>query len=115
MKPIIVITTHEAWENAQSSGQFTSDTLQTEGFIHCSTLTQVVAVANARFTGRRDLLLLVIDTSQVQSTIRFEVASNGEFYPHIYGPLNTDAVMAIVPFLPQPDGTFRLPDLDNGN
>lgn len=111
MQQILHITTLPAWEAAQGSGKFAGDTLQTEGFIHCSTPAQVSNVAHARYAGRQDLILLVIAPDQVRAEVRFELASDGEHYPHIYGPLNVDAVTAVVPFPAQTDGTFRLPDL----
>ncbi|RMD52265.1 MAG: DUF952 domain-containing protein, partial [Candidatus Thermofonsia bacterium] len=36
MKPILHITTKEAWETAVSQQTYTGDTLESEGFIHCS-------------------------------------------------------------------------------
>jgi hypothetical protein len=69
--------------------------------------------ARRLFQGRRDLVLLVIDPELVTADFRCEDGGNGNFYPHVYGPLNVSAVTAVVAFEPNADGSFELPaDLD---
>lgn len=106
---ILHITRREDWERAAASGVYRSDTLDREGFIHCSTPEQVIRVANARYRSERDLLLLVIDVNRVRAEIRFEGSDIAERFPHIYGPLNVDAVARAVEFPPGEDGRFSLP------
>ena len=109
MPTIFHITTREAWSQAVGAGTYRGDTLATEGFIHCSTREQVARVANARFHGRSGLVLLCIVPEQVAPEIRYEPAEAGELFPHIYGPLNLDAVTEVVDFPPRADGSFVLP------
>jgi uncharacterized protein (DUF952 family) len=67
----------------------------------------VALVANAFYQGEPDLLLLVIDVDRVAEEIRYEsVPGQAQPYPHIYGPLNIDAVIRTRPFRPAPDGQF---------
>jgi uncharacterized protein (DUF952 family) len=67
-------------------------------------------VANAFYQGVPDLVLLVIDTERVASPIRYERVPGQDLpYPHIYGPLDTDAVVATRPFAPGPSGEFTFP------
>ncbi len=107
---ILHITTPSAWAEAQQQGQYTADSLSTEGFIHCSTPAQVVYVANERFRGRTDLILLVITSQLVRPPVVYEDCyETGQEFPHIYGPLNLDAVTQILPFPPDADGLFTLP------
>jgi uncharacterized protein (DUF952 family) len=99
------------WERALREGQYTASTrgltLAEQGFIHASAPGQVAPVANAFYRGVPDLLLLVIDTERVGPQIRYErVPGQAAPYPHIYGPLNTDAVVQARPFVPGPDGRF---------
>ena len=56
-------------------------------------------------------MLLCIDDARVRPEIRYEAPSEGspDRFPHIYGPLNVDAVVKELPFEPQADGTFELP------
>lgn len=106
---ILHIVTLDAWKTRHLAGFYKSDSLDTEGFIHCSTSKQVVEVANYLFRGRNDLLLLILDEKRILSRIVYEGLENGEQYPHIYGPLNIDAVNEIVDFIPDGDGFFNLP------
>jgi uncharacterized protein (DUF952 family) len=91
------------WAQAQRDGQYTTSTrgrtLAEEGFIHASTAAQVDQVADAFYRDAPDLVLLVIDTERVGSPIRYEfVPGQADPYPHIYGPLNPDAVVEARPF-----------------
>jgi len=109
MARILHITTRSAWAAAQQAGAYRGDTLDSEGFIHCSTSQQVIAVANARFQGQPDLVLLDIDPDRVGPPIRWEAAENGQLYPHICGPLNPEAVERVHEFPAAHDGSFTLP------
>ena len=108
---ILHIATRGAWQRAQAAGAYRGDTLDVQGFIHCSHPEQVVTVANARFRGRTDLLLLCVDEALLASELREEEGEPGQLFPHIYGPLNLDAVATVVEFLPGDGGTFTLPAL----
>ena len=107
--PILHIAPRAAWARAQAAGAYRGDTLDREGFIHCSTVEQVVATADRYFRGRTDLVLLVIDPSRVEPEIRYEPAPSGERFPHIYGPLDLGAVTRSLPLEPGADGRFSLP------
>ena len=91
------------WAQAQRDGQYTMSTrgrtLAEEGFIHAATAAQVNEVAGAYYRAAPDLVLLVIDTGRVGSPLRYEqVPGQPDPYPHIYGPLNLDAVVEARPF-----------------
>jgi hypothetical protein len=66
-------------------------------------------VANALFRDRSDLVLLAIDTLRVMSPIKYE-GTTTEIYPHIYGPINVDAIIAVYSLLPDERGRFHLPE-----
>lgn len=99
------ILSGEDWAAAQKSGEYLAH-MDVDGFIHCSTPAQVLDTANRYYASRRDLLLLWIDPHSVKPEIRWE-AAGGESFPHIYGPLNLDAVTRVTPFEPDADGVFR--------
>lgn len=100
-----------AWHEGVDETHYRDPSLDTEGFIHCSTPDQVLIPANERFAGRSDLVLLVIDADALDAPLVFEDCyETGIEFPHIYGPLIRSAVSQVVPFPPNADGTFDLPD-----
>lgn len=109
---ILHICSKKDWEEAKAVGAYTADTLSSQGFIHCSTPEQVIEIADYMFRGQSDLMLLLIDEKKVNKEIKYEDAGNGKLYPHIYGPLNIDAVANTKDFPSESDGTFKLPKLD---
>ena len=110
MATIFHIAPKENWTKSRSRGQYSEESLQREGFIHCSTAEQVVDTANKHFKGQSDLVLLSIDTSDIMSVIAYQSSGDsGEEYPHIFGPINHDAVKDVIDFPASRDGTFALP------
>lgn len=108
---IVHICERSAWEEALAAGEYRAASLDEEGFIHNSRPEQILAVANSFYRRARDLVILWIDTQRVQAEIRWE-AADGQVFPHIYGPLNLDAVRAVRDFTPDADGVFRtLPEV----
>jgi len=103
----------DEWAAAQRTGIYASDSLPTEGFIHCSTIDTVLIPANAIARGRTDLVLLEIDESLLHAPVLYETGdpsdADSPLFPHIYGPFRPDAVVAVHDFLCEPDGTFTLP------
>lgn len=110
MNTILHITQREEWEQAKRLGTYRGDTLDSEGFIHCSTATQVIWVANRFFVNQKDLVMLFIGSDKVKPEIRYEAAEIGELFPHIYGELNIDAVFQVIDFECGEDGFFVLPE-----
>jgi uncharacterized protein (DUF952 family) len=111
MSIIYHIATAADWEQARRDGQYTTSTrgrtLAEQGFIHGSTAGQVAPVANMIYKGDPGLLVLVIDTDRVGPDIRYEQVPGWDApFPHIYGPLNADAVIETRPLQPGPDGEF---------
>jgi uncharacterized protein (DUF952 family) len=90
------------WEQALLDGEYTISTrgrtLAEEGFIHASTAEQVPLVADAFYRDAPDLILLVIAPERLRPELRYEqVPGQPDPYPHIYGPLNLDAVLETRP------------------
>lgn len=101
------------WQQALTAGEYRPASLADEGFIHCSTPEQVLTPANSFYHGQAGLQLLCIDPALLQAKLVYEDCyETGMQFPHIYGPLNLDAVYKIVEFPVNPDGTFDLPKLD---
>ena len=113
MATILHITTRTAWEEAQFAGNYTGDTLHSDGFIHLCQPVQLLTVAERFFKGQEGLVVMVVDSERVRSPLRYE-QSDGEDFPHLYGPLNMDAVLQVVDFPLNDSGKFELPDRLHG-
>jgi glutathione S-transferase len=114
VEPIFHIAEVADWIEALAKGEYGQSTLgytlDQVGFIHCSRSDQVAAVANAIYPDRSDLVLLHIDREKVQAEIRDEnLEGSDDVFPHIYGPLNLDAVTSVIPFTPGANGRFAAP------
>jgi uncharacterized protein (DUF952 family) len=90
------ITTREAWTKASETGSYVTPSLKEEGFIHCSELSQVEDIKSRFYEGVQDLVLLTIDTEKLTSQLIFEWSPSVQStFPHIYGPINSDAVVEL--------------------
>ena len=94
MALIYHLTYKDAWESAQSAGEYAAPSLAKEGFIHCSKdILQLLKVAARLYPGETGLLVLDVDLDKLTASIKNEPSRSGEIYPHIYGLLNADAVV----------------------
>lgn len=103
------------WQTAQEKDAYRAESLDTEGFIHFSRADQVQGTANRYYQGVQDLVLLKIEISKVSGKggvvlLQLKWEKSGEdIFPHLYGPLNLDAVVEVEEFLPEADGSFIYP------
>ena len=113
MKLILHITHKSEWDAAQRNGFYTAPSLASEGFIHCSTPEQVVAVAERFYAGATGLILLILDPARIHSEVKYEPGTDkpDELFPHIYGTLNLDAVTRVEIFASDSTGKWVLPAL----
>ena len=92
------ITTKHAWEDAQAKQSYLPKDFEKDGFIHCSIERQIEGVLERFYQGQTGLIKLKIEKAKVQRTVLFELAEDlNELFPHIYGPLNLDSVVEVIP------------------
>ena len=103
---LVHLCSRNDWRTAQANGEYRAESLDSEGFIHCSRPNQILQVANSFYQGGRDLVLLWIDPALVEPEIRWDPVGN-ETFPHIYGPINLSAIVGVSDFPADPDGIFR--------
>ncbi len=97
MPVIYHVTTLEDWEAAKQKGLYYHPSLQAEGFIHCSQEHQVAGVLERYFNEKGNLVKLVIETDNLTSKYVFDWSkSTADTFPHIYGPINIDAVIDVI-------------------
>jgi uncharacterized protein (DUF952 family) len=94
-KIIYHITEKDYFEDQMLNGQYISQTFEAEGFIHLSTKNQVEPTLQRYYSGKAGLVLLQIDAEKMKGLLKYEIASNGEYFPHIYGPITKEAIMIV--------------------
>ena len=104
---IYVLVPGVDYEAAVALGHYRPASVDEEGFIHASPAAQLTRVANKHYVHEKDVRLLYVDPRRVRSEIRWEPATGG-LYPHIYGPLNLDAVVRIRPIVAGADGKITI-------
>ena len=78
---------------SQQTGSYRCTSLDTEGFIHCCDKQQLAGVVQRYYQGIDDLMLLVIDPGKlVPDLVRENTVGGSELFPHVYGPLNAEAI-----------------------
>ena len=119
MSLIYHIAGRDALAEARRNGEYRTVSLAQDGFIHFSGVHQVLDVANRFYGGQHGLLLLEVEAARLHSELKYEapvhpaavdaVPAGDELFPHLYGPLNADAIVAVYDFEPNAGGKFVLP------
>lgn len=98
MPVIYHVTTASDWNAAKQKGFYEHLSLKDEGLIHCSQDHQVAEVLERYFAAKTDLVKLVIDTDKLTSKFVFDWSpSIQDTFPHVYGPINSTAVIDVIP------------------
>ena len=91
-------------------GEYKPEGFAHEQFIHCSYRHQLLTVANRFYRGQEGLVVLLIDSTKINSKLIEENLEGGtELYPHLYGVLPINAVSKAIAFPCNADGGFSLP------
>jgi uncharacterized protein (DUF952 family) len=83
-----------------------------DGFIHCTSCDELMIKVANHFHRNvpGDYVLLVIDTSKLEnppSPVKWEKATKFDsLFPHIYGPIDRNAIVGVRPAQRADDGTF---------
>lgn len=90
------VTTAANWLEAQKNGLYSHPSLEKENFIHACSRNQLAGVLSRYYQGITDLVLLHIDENLLTAPFQYDLApSINEQFPHIYGPINTEAVVTV--------------------
>ncbi len=107
------ITSQDAWTEAAAKGTYSHKSLELEGFIHASDRDQTLQTAELYYGNKSDLVLLVIDPKKLSSPLKYELSKERNMlFPHIFGPINLDAVIASPSFFKGNSGNFVFPELE---
>ena len=89
------IALEDDWDAARRDGVYHCRSLESEGFVHCSTADQWPRVLEERFNGVTGLVLLGIELERFPAEVRWENLEGGsELFPHLYGPVPVSAVIS---------------------
>ncbi len=83
----------DVWAEVKDRSFYESESLETEGFIHCSYADQLDDVLERYYSDAVEVVVLGIDANKLTSPLVSEPSTNDEPYPHIYGPINSDAII----------------------
>lgn len=80
-----------------------------DGYVHLSTAAQLTETVDKHFAGQDDLHVAAVDLEALGEKIRWEESRGGQLFPHLYGALTLDTLVAYSPLEREDDGTVRLP------
>ncbi|CAH2402407.1 Dihydroorotate dehydrogenase [Mesorhizobium escarrei] len=110
---IYKIVPERLWREAERNGRFTGAPIDVaDGFIHFSTAGQAKETAAKHFAGQTGLLLVAIDGARLGDALKYEVSRGGALFPHLYGPLDLNAVVSVQPLPLGTDGLHQFPMLE---
>jgi uncharacterized protein (DUF952 family) len=104
------LTTPAEWAEARRAGRLVPQGFADEGFVHCSTLAQLVGTIERHLSGVDELAVLELDLDRLGGDLRWEESRPGERYPHLYRPLEAGDVIASFTWHRGPDGGVELPE-----
>jgi uncharacterized protein (DUF952 family) len=81
----------KAWD----TDLYRAKSLETEGFIHCSFSSQLNGVIARYYSREPEVVVIEIETDALMSRVINEPSTGSEIYPHIYGPINRDAIVSV--------------------
>lgn len=95
------------WNERMCKDSWGKRNIEADGFIHCSTLEYFWRVAPIFSDIREEFVLLCIDEKKLASEVRYEDGDHcGRAYPHVYGLINNDAVIKVLPFMRNKEGAY---------
>ena len=98
------------FDSLDPRAEYTPREFARDGFIHCTDgADEMARTANRFYRANPELhYYLYIDKPRVRAPVRYE--DERRVYPHIYGALNRDAIIAVRPARRDADGTFLVPE-----
>lgn len=80
-----------------------------DGYIHLSTAAQLTETVDRHFAGQDGLHLAAVDLEALGDAVKWEASRGGQLFPHLYGALTLETVLAYGPLEREADGKVKLP------
>lgn len=104
------VLTGEQMVALERDGTFLGAPIDVEdGYIHLSTADQLTETVDKHFAGEDDLHIAAVDLGSFGRSLKWEESRGGQLFPHLYGPLLLETVIAYGPLERLDDGRVRLP------
>lgn len=104
------VLTQEQMTTLERDGTFPGAPVDlADGYIHMSTAEQLTETVDKHFAGQTDLHVAAVDLAAQGDCLKWEASRGGQLFPHIYGPLLLETVLAYGPLRRDEDGTVKLP------
>ena len=110
LKHVYKIIDNDELKKAKLSGKYTGSAKDIQdGYIHFSGQDQVASTLKKYYSGIENLILLKVETLKLDHLV-WEQASDGNFFPHLYSPLNLSNVINEYEISLDKEGNHKLPD-----
>ncbi|WP_242095789.1 MULTISPECIES: DUF952 domain-containing protein [unclassified Sphingomonas] len=104
------VLTAEQMATLERDGNFAGAPVDlADGYIHLSTAAQLTETVDKHFAGQTDLHVAAVDLGAFGETLKWEESRGGQLFPHLYGPLPLETVIAYGPLKRDDDGRVKLP------
>ncbi len=111
MSLIFKICHRADWENPEHIHAYRgSEKDREDGFLHFSTASQLAGTLAKYYTDADDLLLIAASPTALGTALKYEPSRDGALFPHLYAPLNYDAVAWVHKITRDELGNFVLPE-----
>ena len=94
------------WDAQRHGELYVPEAFATEGFVHCTDGEQAVIDTANRYYQRdaRPYVVLSVDTDALAAPVRYD--DSARIYPHVYGPIEIEAVTIVREIERDADGRF---------
>ena len=107
-KPILHCMKESRWQQVKDQECWGQDSLEAFGFVHCSTVEYFWRVAPNFSDVTEPMVLVLFDEAKLTAEVKYEDGDDcGRTYPHVYGLVNREAVVGVLPFLRDENGAYR--------
>ena len=109
---IYKIVNKAEWAKAEEAGVFEGAEIDlADGYIHFSTGQQVVETVTKHFAGQSNLLLVAVNSADLDERLKWEPSRGGDLFPHLYSELDLTKVKFVKDLPLDDSGMHQIPGL----